>query len=108
MDFTPFKNDPSQWQQQINLDGAEYVLSFAWNALNEYWSMDILTRDLNPLVMGIKIVVNYNLTYPYREEAITTGDIVCQNLIGGDAKIQRYDMGDVTQLVYYSLSELIA
>lgn len=108
MEFIPFKNDPSQWQEQINLDGQEYVLSFAWNALNEYWSMDILTRDLDPLVLGIKIVVNYNLTYPYRAEGITQGDIVCQNLIGGDAKIQRYDMGDVTQLVYYSLSELIA
>jgi hypothetical protein len=107
MQFIPFKS-PSQWQEQINLDGQDYVLSFAWNALNEYWAMEILTRDLEPIVLGIKIVVNYNLTYPYVAEGIPPGDIVCQNLIGGDAKIKRYDMGDVTELVYYSAGEFDA
>lgn len=108
MEIIPFNSAPSQWQQQIRLDGQDYVLAFTWNALNAYWSMDILTRDLDPLVLGIKIVVNYNLTYPYVAEGIPIGDIVCQNLIGGDAKIQRYDMGDVTELIYYTLGEFSA
>lgn len=108
MEIIPFKNAPSQWQEQIRLDGQDYVLTFSWNALNEYWSMDILTRDLEPIVLGIKIVVNYNLTYPYVAEGIPPGDIVCQNLIGSDDKIQRYDMGDVTELIYYSVGEFSA
>lgn len=103
----PFKT-PSQWQEQINLDGTDYVLVFTWNALNEYWAMDILTRDLEPLVYGIKVVINYNLTAQYIADGLPPGDIVCQNLVGGDKKIERYDIGDITELFYYAAGEFEA
>ncbi len=45
MQIIPFK-EPAQWQEQIELDAQTFVLSFRWNAMNEYWVMDILTRDL--------------------------------------------------------------
>ncbi len=107
MQIIPFKQ-PSQWQEQINLEGQDYVLVFSWNALNEFWSMDILTRDLDPIVYGIKVVINYNLTEIYIVSGMPPGDIVCQNLIGGDAKIKRYDIGDVTELFYYPEGEFEA
>ncbi|MFZ8501855.1 phage baseplate plug family protein, partial [Staphylococcus aureus] len=49
MQIIPFK-EPAQWQEQIELDTQTFVLSFRWNAMNEYWVMDILTRDLVPII----------------------------------------------------------
>ncbi len=106
MQIIPFK-EPSQWQEQIELDSQTFILSFSWNAMNEYWVMDILTRDLVPLILGIKVVANYDLTAQYVVNNKPSGDIVCENIIGGQGKIQRYDMGEVTELIYYSLGEFI-
>ena len=104
MQIIPFK-EPSQWQEQIELDNQTFILSFSWNAMNEYWVMDILTRDLIPIILGIKVVANYDLTTQYVVNNKPLGDIVCENIIGGQGKIQRYDMGEVTELIYYSLGE---
>ncbi len=106
MQIIPFK-EPSQWQQQIELGSQTFVLSFSWNAMNEYWVMDILTRDLVPIILGIKVVANYDLTAQYVTNGKPNGDIVCENIIGGQGKIQRYDMGDVTELIYYALGEFV-
>jgi hypothetical protein len=104
MQIIPFK-EPAQWQQQIELDSQTFILSFRWNAMNEYWVMDILTRDLVPIILGIKVVANYNLTAQYIADGQPNGDIVCENIIGGQGKIQRFDMGAVAELIYYSQGE---
>lgn len=104
MQIIPFK-EPSQWQEQIELGNQTFVLSFSWNAMNEYWAMDILTRDLVPIILGIKVVANYDLTAQYVTNGKPSGDIVCENIIGGQGKIQRYDMGEVAELIYYALGE---
>ena len=71
MQIIPFK-EPSQWQEQIELGSQTFVLSFSWNAMNEYWVMDILTRDLVPIILGIKVVANYDLTAQYVQMASRT------------------------------------
>lgn len=104
MQIIPFK-EPAQWQQQIELDSQTFVLSFRWNAMNEYWVMDILTRDLDPIILGIKIVCNYDLTAQYATDGKPKGDIVCENIIGGQGKIQRFDIGAIAELIYYTQGE---
>ena len=106
MQIIPFK-EPAQWQEQIELNTQTFVLSFRWNAMNEYWVMDILTRDLIPIILGIKVVTNYDLTAQVVNDGKPRGEIVCQNIIGENGKIQRLDMGEVTELIYYSLGEFI-
>jgi hypothetical protein len=106
MQIIPFK-EPSQWQEQIELGSQTFVLSFSWNAMNEYWVMDILTRDLVPIILGIKIVANYDLTSQYVTNGKPSGDIVCENIIGGLGKIQRYDMGEIAELIYYTQGEFV-
>ena len=106
MQIIPFK-EPSQWQEQIELGSQTYVLSFSWNAMNEYWVMDILTRDLAPIILGIKIVANYNLTNQFSANGKPAGDIVCANIIGERGKIQRNDMGEIAELIYYAQGEFV-
>ena len=105
MQIIPFK-EASQWQEQIELEGVQYIFNFTWNALNEFWTMDIYNRDEEPLILGIKIVPNYPLLQPYTVFGKPAGEIVCQNVVNAPEGIGRFDMSQKFQLVYYNEGEL--
>ena len=108
MQIIPFK-EPAAWQAQITLTGVIFLLYFRWNAMNEYWVMNIYNRNDEPIVLGIKVVTNFDLTKQF--SAITgmpEGDILCQNILGLWSTIQRFDMGQTTELIYYEQGELEA
>lgn len=99
MEFIPFQ-DRSQWRQDIELNGVNFILTFSWNVFNEFWSMNIYDIDLNPIVLGIKIVTQWNLTEQIVQDNMPINDIICQNIVGEFQKIERYDMGRTNELVY--------
>lgn len=103
-EIIPFR-DPSYWRQQITLDGIIYVLTFKWNALNEFWTMNIYDRNEVPIIIGIKIVPNYPLLMGYSVEGMPKGEIICQNIVGSTDSISRFDMSQKFELVYYSEGE---
>lgn len=107
MQIIPAKQD-TQYREEIELDGTSFILIFAWNALNEYWTFSIYDRDLNPIVYGIKIVTQFNLIEQIVQLGMPLGDIFCQNIVGLFQKIQRNDMGLTNELVYYAEGELTA
>lgn len=103
MRFIPFIEDP-QFREQIDLDNQTFILIFKWNALNEYWTMDILNGNLIPIVYGIKIVTQFNLTEQIVQTGMPLGDILCQNIVGGFETIVRDSMTTTNQLVYYDVA----
>lgn len=105
MQLIPFKQ-PAQWRASMFLDNIQYSLVFRWNAMNEYWVMDILTSEQVPVIFGVKLVTNYNLLAQYALVNQPPGDIVCQNIVGGWEAIRRFDMGQVDELVYYVQGEI--
>ena len=107
MFIIPFR-DPAYWKEQITLDNEIFVLYFKWNALNEFWVMDIYNRDEDPIILGIKIVPNYNLLAAYTQINQPKGDIICQNIVGSFDEISRFDMSQKFELVYYNQGELDA
>ena len=108
MQIIPFK-EPAAWQSQITLNSVIFILYFRWNAMNKYWVMNIYDRNDNPIVLGIKVVSNYNLTKQFSAiNGMPQGDIICQNILGLWTDIMRFDMGQTTELIYYELNELSA
>lgn len=107
MQIIPFKL-PGAWEAQIQLSGVIFILRFKWNALNEYWVMSIYDRNDTPILLGVKVVVNFNLTGQFVTVGMPLGDILCQNVLGGFDKIMRFDMGDVAELFYYEAGEFEA
>ena len=107
MQIIPFK-EPGAWEAQIELTGVIFILNFKWNALNEYWVMNIFDRNDQPILLGVKVVVNWNLTEQFVAVGMPTGDIVCQNVLGAFQQILRFDMGDIDELFYYEAGELEA
>lgn len=105
MQIIPFKQ-PAEWQMQITLSDVIFILNFKWNTLNQYWMMSIYNANNDPVLLGVKVVVNWNLTGQFVIEGMPAGDIVCQNVLGGFEKIARFDMGDIDELFYYLPGEL--
>lgn len=105
MRIIPFK-EPAQWKEQLQLDGVVFYFVFKWNALNEFWVMDIYNVDELPLILGIKIVPLYNLLEQYTVFGKPRGDIICQNIVGSQDTISRFDMSQKFELIYYSIGEL--
>jgi hypothetical protein len=108
MQIIPFK-EPAAWQAQITLSSTIFILYFRWNAMNKYWVMNIFDRNDQPILLGVKVVTNFDLTAQFK--AITgmpLGDILCQNVIGLWTDIQRFDMGQTTEIIYYEPGELEA
>jgi hypothetical protein len=111
MQIIPFK-DQSEWNMQITLTGNIFNLIFKWNALNEFWTMNILDADKNTIVNGIKIVTNYNLTKQFIAaiigNGIKFGDISCIDFTESFNEITRYSMGQSQNLFYYEPLEFLS
>jgi len=101
-------NPDGSYTMQIALTGSVFLLDFHWNTLNSFWVMSIYNSNRVPVVLGIKIVPNYNLTKQYVYSSMPLGDILCQNFQNQWGEIGRFDMGKTTELVYYEPGELIS
>jgi len=107
MQIIPFKN-PAAWQEQITLTNQLFILYFKWNALNQYWVMNIYNLNNEPIVVGIKVVTNYDITAQFAAvTGMPKGDILCQNIIEQWIDIGRFDMGQTTELIYYEPNEIL-
>lgn len=101
----PFR-ESSNFREQIQLSGTLFYLKFTWNALNEFWLMDIYNSNELPLILGVKIVPEYPLIYQFVVDGKPIGEIVCHNVVNAPSEIGRFDMNQKFALVYYEPGEL--
>jgi hypothetical protein len=101
----PFR-EQSFFREQIQLTGILYFLTFNWNALNEFWSMEIADSNEVTLIAGIKIVPDYPLLAAYSVNGQPAGEIICQNVVNAPDEIGRFGMSQKFELVYYEPNEL--
>lgn len=106
----PF-NDPAQWQERITLTGNIFNLRFAWNALNQFWTMNMYDQNFTPIVLGIYIATNYNITKQFYADIVASGisfgDIVCIDYTENWENITRYEMGESADLFYFEPGEFV-
>lgn len=57
----PFQADTPHYTQQTELDGKTYTLEFEFIEREGFWMLHIGDQDGNPLVCGIKLVVDWPL-----------------------------------------------
>lgn len=104
MQIIPFK-EPAAWSMQITLTNVIFIFYFRWNALNKYWVMNIYDRNNNPILLGVKVVTQYDLTAQFVVLGQPAGDIVCQNIFDEWFDITRFQMGETNELIYYEPEE---
>ena len=108
MQIIPFK-EPAAWQAQITFTSEIFIIYVRWNALNKYWVLNIYDRNDAPILLGLKIVTNYDLTNQFKAiPGMISGDILCQSILELWTDIQRFDMGQTTEIIYYEAGEIKA
>ena len=100
--------DTASYSEEVTLDEAQYRLDFHYTFRGDYWVVDILDRDLNPLVMGVKVVPSYELLAQYKHLAVPQGILMAVDVAAENLRIGRDDLPTRVDLVYMTEAESAA
>ena len=53
--------EAADFQFEVALDRIVYLMRARWNDYSKSWGLDISSRASTPLIMGIRVVANYDL-----------------------------------------------
>lgn len=67
--------DGDRWTMDVQLDGEVYTISAAWNDRMETWTMDLDTGDGERLLTGVRVIKDWPLLPPWRDERFPPGNI---------------------------------
>ncbi len=87
----------ASWRQTAALDGRVYRLFAHWNEVGEYWSLDISTRENDPIAQGVKIVTGTLLTARIADDRLPRGWFV---VVSNYDRPGRHDMIANAELLY--------
>lgn len=73
-DVIPFKDSPA-FSESLTLDGKEYGFFFAWNTRGSFWYMNLNDANGNPLVSGVRLVINFPLLDQHPGEGMPPGSM---------------------------------
>jgi hypothetical protein len=69
----PIEPDLTNFDFLIELDGTLYNMSLYWNDREGHWYMDIYNEDLEPLLLGAKLVQSYDMLKDYNDVRLPPG-----------------------------------
>jgi hypothetical protein len=78
----PTSSTQTWYSQSIVLSGVTYVLEFRYNSRMQRWIMSILDSGEQPIIMGIPLLIQRNLTSQYTQLAIPAGALYCTDDTG--------------------------
>jgi hypothetical protein len=85
----------SPWSsQRIPLKGETFLFVFKFNTRDESWNLDIQTTLENPIISGIKIMPNQNLTFRQKYKTqLPSGNLWCIRSKNNFSPIGRENLG---------------
>lgn len=102
----PFKIFPS-FTQEVTIEETPYVFRFDWNSRWQFWRMDISDREGNPLILGRKLVLYYELLKQFPDRGLPKGELyVIDPSLTNFSKITQFDfVNNRCSLVYFEESD---
>ena len=71
----PLNNIYSNYSFSSALDGSTYRFVFIYNGRSKQWVMNISDINRNPIINGIKLVLNYSLLDQYTHLNLPPGEL---------------------------------
>ncbi len=105
MIIIPF-SDLASFNEEITLDNIPYNIRFDYNIRFEHWSFSISTRDLIPIVSGIKLVINYSLLDQYSGRDLPLGQLFVIDTTDEIEKVSRTNIIEPLSIVYIPEDEV--
>ncbi len=73
----PTTADDVLYTQVTDLDGADFVLTFALNLRDGRWYLDLADQDAVMILAGIPLVVNFDLLRRVQDSRRPLGKLLC-------------------------------
>lgn len=99
--------DPTltHYDEQVTLDGTTYTLEFRWNTRASAWFMNVLTEQADPVIAGIRIVVDMPLGIRSSDTRRPKGLLFAVDTSGQRRDPGIDDFGTRVFLLYHPLAE---
>ena len=108
MIIIPFKDNPS-FREEISISGIPYIFEFNWNSRGEYWTISVYNRDELPLLLGVKLVIFYELVSRFVDRGLPRGgEMYIIDPSGTWDKIAQDDFQSRLYLIYFEEGELVS
>jgi len=95
----PTRTDLEAYEEQVDLDGAAYTLSFAWNRRDSSWYLS-LADAAGPIASGIRVVVDTPLTQFVASNRKPPGTLMALDTSGAGLDPGIDELGGRVQLLY--------
>ena len=102
----PVRSDLPAYDFQIELDGIQYTLGFAFNTRAGHWVMDISDAGGAPILMGLKVITGWLLTARFRLAGLPPGDFFVYDSSGKNEDPTIEDFGTQKILFYADAAEV--
>ena len=102
----PTSQTLASYVQKTSLDGQTYTLEFRWNAREEFWYMNLLTADEDPIAMGIKLVSDWSLLRRVTDPRKPPGALMAIDTTTSGVDAGFDELGTRVMLLYFDEAEL--
>lgn len=103
----PTRSIPNYFYE-ITIDSVPYRLEFLWNSRFDYWTVNIKTITGEPLIYGVKLIINYELIRLYGADNLPKGALIPVDTTGKLERIGYEDLTESIDFVYMTREEFNA
>lgn len=106
MNRIPMKTFPA-YTMEVTLDLIPYRFDFHWNYRGEFWTLNVLDREQQSLVMGIRLALGFDLFDLYPDRGLPPGQLFVVDPTGSEVEIGRNDFtnGRELEVIYVTENE---
>jgi hypothetical protein len=88
-----------------NIDSKVLSFRVRWNSRESSWRLDIRTVEEEPIVSGLKLLPNQNLTKGYTSPLLPSGNFYIIDVGGGNSRPTLESLGNIQSLIYLTEEE---
>jgi len=98
-DYIPVDVDDLPEIFEIDLNDVTFNLGFSYNAVGDFFVVDLYDEDLNPIILGEKLVINRRLWAYSNDELLPSCDLVPMDESGQATSVNAETFGHTVFLM---------
>jgi len=104
----PVDNTVPSFTVTLNIEGIFFKFNFDYNYRDARWHLSIYNTDNTPVLLGLKLVLNYELIFQHPIEGLPRGSLMLYDLSSTNDPCVFDDksLGDRCQLIYITSDEI--
>jgi hypothetical protein len=90
------------------IEGVTYAFAWLWNERESTWYVSIADSEGDPIVSGVRVVLNADLIGRTTDSRLPDGKILVKDITGATDEPDRDTLGQNVLVVYVSTAEIEA